>query len=351
MKIDFKNKKKLQIMIFVLIGVITLGVGYAAISAINLVISGNASGSPSQNSFSVVFKSASVTTGTGTATIDQNDVTVAYFDVSGLSKTGDTAVATYTIRNESNGVGASIQLNVTNSNTEYFQITEAIVDTELQANEQTTATITVQMIKTPITDSVSTSITGTLIATPMENANATGSSSATATPLVGPQYKYSISSNTIGQSLVGELPSFEAAKTAFGHSISTAHIVNSGVITESYIVFEKNNTVYYLRGGVNELSSTNKPVYDANVNTLRDVFGMNLQSCTSGNRSILCNTNSLEVYISTSGQVAVSDYRIPCDLIDDNSIAPVCVTATSKCYVTNQGSANCSKDNEVYVID
>ena len=32
MKIDFKNKKKLQIMIFVLIAVITLGVGYAAIS-------------------------------------------------------------------------------------------------------------------------------------------------------------------------------------------------------------------------------------------------------------------------------------------------------------------------------
>ena len=66
---DIRNKKKLQIMIFVLIGVITLGVGYAAISAINLVISGNATGTPSQSSFSVVFKTANVTTGTGTASI------------------------------------------------------------------------------------------------------------------------------------------------------------------------------------------------------------------------------------------------------------------------------------------
>ena len=326
--INIKNKKKLQIMIFVLIGVITLGVGYAAISAINLVISGNATATPSQSSFSVVFKSASVTTGTGTATIDQNDSTVAYFDVSGISKEGDTAVATYTIKNESNGVGASISLNVTNTNTEYFQVTEAITDTELQANEQTTATITVQMIKTPITESVSTSITGTLTATPMENAAATGTASATATPLVGPQYKYSISENNIGQALVGELPSFEAAKTDSGWSGSTAHIVSGGVITESYVAFEIGNNVYYLRGGAgNEFGQASMPIYDANIATIKEAFGEEWSNyCTEYNeteyRYLTCTRGSWSASAITNGLV----------IADLNS---------RYCMVNGDGSAKC----------
>ena len=304
MKVNFNNKKKLQIMIFVLIGVITLGVGYAAISSINLVINGNATGSPSQSSFSVVFKSASVTTGTGTATINNQDATIAYFDVSGLSKTGDTAVATYTIKNESNGVGASIFLNVTNTNTEYFQVTETVADTELQANEQTTATITVELLKTPLENNVTTSVVGTLHATPMENANAIGTSSATATP-VSLQYKYSISPNSIGQAIAGELPSFNAAKEEFGYPGAIAHIVNGGVITESYVVLEKNNTLYYLRGGVEETDSVSKPVYDANVQTLKEVFGPDWQLvCTYDTDFYHCD-DSFDAKVYVDGEVYV----------------------------------------------
>ncbi len=323
MKIDFKNKKKMQMMIFVFIAVITLGVGYAAISAINLVISGNALGSPSQSSFSVVFKTASVTTGTGTATIDQNDGTIAYFDVSGISKVGDTAVATYTIKNDSNGVGASISLNVTNSNTEYFQVTETVADTELQANEQTTATITVQMIKTPIESNVTTSITGTLTATPMENANATGSASATATPVVGPQYKYSISENNIGQALSGELPSFEAAKTAFGHPVATAHIITGGVIEKSYVAFEKDGQVYYLRGGAgNEFGQASMPIYDANVATIKEAFGENWSNyCTEYNeteyRYFYCDGGGWIASAGASGNVSASGDGGICNVYDD----------------------------------
>ncbi len=315
---DIKNKKKLQIMIFVLIAVITLGVGYAAISAINLVINGNATGSPSQNSFSVVFKSASVTTGTGNATIDQNDATIAYFDVSGLSKAGDTAVATYTIKNESNGVGANISLNVTNSNTEYFQVTEAIADTELQANEQTTATITVEVIKTPIEESVTTSITGTLTATPMENADATGSASATATPASLYTYTYHPHDGTyvtIGQPFAnGErtFNNFAAAKAEYGHPVVLAHKVSSNNITESYVVFEKDNQIYYLRGGAgNEFGQASMPIYDANVATLKDVFGENWTNyCTEYNETeylrFYCNGDGWYAYANTIGYVYAS---------------------------------------------
>ena len=114
----------------------------------------------------------------GTSSIDTQDDTKAMFDVTGLTKVGDYAEAVYTVRNDSNGVGAEISLSVSNSNSEYFKVTETILDNKLQAGEETTAKVKVEMIKTPITDSVSTSITATLIATPLEDAEATGGSPA-----------------------------------------------------------------------------------------------------------------------------------------------------------------------------
>ena len=44
-----QNKKALQIGLFVLIAVVTLGIGYAAISAVNLIINGNATARVDQN--------------------------------------------------------------------------------------------------------------------------------------------------------------------------------------------------------------------------------------------------------------------------------------------------------------
>ena len=76
------------------------------------------------------------------------------FDVTGLTKVGDYAEAVYTVRNDSNGIGAEITLNLNSSNTEYFKVTETILDDKLQAGEETTAKIRVEMIKTPITDAV-----------------------------------------------------------------------------------------------------------------------------------------------------------------------------------------------------
>ena len=179
---NFKNKKTLQIVLLVAIAVLTLGIGYASISAINLIINGNATASVNQENFKVYFTQAQSITGStgvsGTSSIDDNDATIAYFDVSGLTKVGDYGVATYTVLNNSNGIGADITLQLTNSNNEYFKITETVADSQLQAGDDTTATIRVEMIKTPINDSVTTSVTAKLIANPMENASATGSSSA-----------------------------------------------------------------------------------------------------------------------------------------------------------------------------
>ena len=177
-----QNKKALQVVLIALIAVVTLGIGYASITAINLIINGNATANVNQNNFKVHFTQAQAITGTtgvsGTSTIDAQDDTKAMFDVTGLTKVGDYAEAVYIVRNDSNGVGAEISLNLSNTNNEYFKVTETILDNKLQAGEETTAKVKVEMIKTPITDSVSTSITATLIATPLEDAEATGGSPA-----------------------------------------------------------------------------------------------------------------------------------------------------------------------------
>ena len=50
-----QNKKTLQIVLIAVIAVITLGIGYAAISAVNLIINGNATANVNQNNFQVYF--------------------------------------------------------------------------------------------------------------------------------------------------------------------------------------------------------------------------------------------------------------------------------------------------------
>ena len=176
------SRKKIKVFLFVLISILTISIGYASISAINMLINGNGTASVNQNNFKVHFTQAQAITGTtgvsGTSTIDAQDDTKAMFDVTGLTKVGDYAEAEYTIKNDSAGIGAEISLNLSNTNNEYFKVTETILDNKLQAGEETTAKVKVEMIKTPITDTVSTSITATLIASPLEDAEATGGSSA-----------------------------------------------------------------------------------------------------------------------------------------------------------------------------
>ena len=180
-----QNKKTLQIVLIVLVAVLTLGIGYATISNINLIIDGNATANPNDNNFKVHFVETADTpnlegnvTLTGSADIDKNDNTMATFNVGGLTKEGDYAIATYTIINNSNDVGAKLSLELTNSNADYFKVTETITDTELQAGDTTTGTVKVEMIKTPLTNEVTTSITAKIKANPLENDSATGGSPA-----------------------------------------------------------------------------------------------------------------------------------------------------------------------------
>ena len=321
-EMNSNNKKRIQALIVILIAVITLGIGYASISAINLFINGNATATVDQNNFDVHFVSTSDTpsltgnvTLTGSASISQQDSKVALFDVGGLTKVGDYAIATYTIINNSGGIGAELSLDLTNSNPEYFKVTETVTDNILQAGDTTTGTIKVEMIKTPIDTNVTTSITGTLTATPMEDAQASGGDEKEEVRPIPYTYTHHIYDDTyvtLGQPFAaGErtFSNFPAAKEDFGHPVVLAHRVSSNNVVESYVVFEKDNKVYYLRGGAgDEFGQQSMPIYDANVAVLKEAFGENWSSYCSESvgynyRYFSCSDGSWNAIADANGSV------------------------------------------------
>ena len=182
------------------------------------------------------------------------------------------------------------------------------------------------MIKTPITDSVSTSITATLTASPLENETATGGDEK---ELVKPiSYIYSLTTNNLNNEITGTTyPNFNAAKTAFGHPASIAHILEGGLIKESYVAFERNGEVYYLRGGAgNEFGQASMPVYDANVAVLKEAFGPTwskycYEYLGDDFRACNCDADGLRAGASTYGDVYVSGSDWSCNVSVDGRAA------------------------------
>ena len=328
---NIQNKKQLKILTFALIMVVVLGIGYAGITAINLVINGEATASVDQNNFKVKFLSEENVTPTITGgennTVEVVDDLTAKFSANTLTAEGDSEVATFRVRNDSKGIGAKIKLGLTNTNTDYFKVTEYIADSELQAGDETTVTVTVEMLKTPVESEVSTTITATLEATAVENEAATGGDSKEEIrpiPYTYTHHAYDGTYVTIGQPFSnGErtYSNFAASKNDFGHPASLAHRVSSDNILESYVVFEKDNKLYYLRGGAgNENELAEKPIYTNNVNTLKEAFGPDWESVCSeyscGENCVLfhCSADGLSSDAYADGIVRASGSGWYCDV-------------------------------------
>ena len=160
------NKKKSFTGLLIILAVLFLGVGYAAITSRELTINGNVTVTPNENDFDVVFKGEpTITDGTSTATTATNtyDSTnrTATLTVNGLEKAGDKVVVTYTIENKSNSLKATLSnLTVTNDSANgYFTVeTTELNDTVLgvysaaEATDETTLVVTITLAKTPILD-------------------------------------------------------------------------------------------------------------------------------------------------------------------------------------------------------
>lgn len=166
------RKSLLSILIFAL--VLVLSVGYAVISYVDINIEGTASAAA--EIMDVSFKSGSpvydattnpdvyttVTNGSLTASITAKNLTL-----------NNPVTLTYVVQNNETDVDASvIEHELTNSNTQYFDVSTDIetAKTCLQKGGTINVVVTVTLIKTPVNvDDNSTDIGITLRATPIDN--------------------------------------------------------------------------------------------------------------------------------------------------------------------------------------
>ncbi|MBQ6282845.1 MAG: hypothetical protein IJK66_04875 [Bacilli bacterium] len=132
-----RRLRNFKILLFLLISILCISIGYAAISNISLSINGTAHATV-DNDMRVKFSSASgdITTSstclsdsgtiTNCATISASVTSdrVASFTVSGLKGYGDVAIVRYKILNESPNLSALLNISATtNTNSQYFTIT------------------------------------------------------------------------------------------------------------------------------------------------------------------------------------------------------------------------------------
>lgn len=165
-----KNKKN-AMTVAILAIIFLLGVGYAVVSSVSLTITGSA-GAQTENidvSFNgTVTKSssskveASATADTLTANIIVSDLTL-----------NETVTATYTVVNKETDVAASLaNTSITNNKSNYFEVTTSIdptTGTICPNNGTATVTVSVKMIKTPVSaDDSTANITLSYSATPVD---------------------------------------------------------------------------------------------------------------------------------------------------------------------------------------
>ena len=136
----------------VLLAIVLVAVGYAAITNVTLNIDGTAKSEGNPDNFKVELVGEPQTSGDGTttATINNADKTQGTMNVSGLNAKGQTAIATYTVKNQSADLSADLTAKATSTNDEYFEVQCSLDKTTLKAQEQTTMTVKVKLLKTPI---------------------------------------------------------------------------------------------------------------------------------------------------------------------------------------------------------
>lgn len=155
----------------VVLAALTIGVGYAAIQNINLVVSGTASATTSDANFKVLFKGNTSVSEEDKVTAGITDDHTASIAVTGLTAKGDKVTATYPIANESKAVAAALSASVTeNDNTTYFKVTPTINNATVEADGTTTMTVEVELLKTPVSADQTANIEVTLTAAPQDPA-------------------------------------------------------------------------------------------------------------------------------------------------------------------------------------
>lgn len=172
------NKQKRVILGILILIVIFMGIGYAAITNVTLTINGNATAVSKQENFKVYF------TGINTDKSDGVDVTVqskaASANVSflGLTTKNEEKYAILEIENGSTDIDAeSITVTVTSTNEEMFEVKaimcdqtgNAITNYAVSAGNKTYVKVSTKLLQTPVNDGEKSEITATITAVPKTN--------------------------------------------------------------------------------------------------------------------------------------------------------------------------------------
>lgn len=144
------------ILTALVITVVTIAIGYANLSGQVITISGQLQAQADvASNFKFAFSGAEADANNPedlTVTATANG-TLANFSVSGLKEIGDTASATYTIKNDSVNLKATqITADVKEGNTKYFEttITEEPATELAVGGAETTITVTTKLIAAPL---------------------------------------------------------------------------------------------------------------------------------------------------------------------------------------------------------
>ena len=199
-----KKRKNSKIVLGLLLAVIGLGIGYAAIAGVSLLVSGTASvkssdgnfvvrfvrndanetaiENPTENAITIVGHNANETlmdVSGMTASIE--DDTHATFAVGELDEVGEYVEFTYMVVNESDGIDAMLSFDVAdvNDGEKYFEITKTVDKAIIGEDEVATVKVKVVLIDRPVVDDFDASFELTLNATPVEEEDIAGSITGT----------------------------------------------------------------------------------------------------------------------------------------------------------------------------
>ena len=159
----------------IIIAILVLGVGYAAMSGKTLFVNDStAKIAVDDNNFNVVFKSNDTFSNTGVGTVEytRTDDQHIAFTLTGFTKKGDTATITLPFENASDTLKAELENAViTNSDGNYFRVTATnlagtVLNESGETGDDANLVITVEALKTPVETDITTTITATLKANP-----------------------------------------------------------------------------------------------------------------------------------------------------------------------------------------
>ena len=159
-----RPRKTFQLLAL-LVAILLMSVGYAAIQDIDLVVTGNIAATPDQANFKVKFFGNPTYTGTGYASLKITGDTTATMDVSGLQIVGDYVTGIFTVFNSSEDLTANLSCLATHNDKTHYKITTTLSSTTLQAQTATTLHVKVELIEV-MTELQSDNLNIVLIASP-----------------------------------------------------------------------------------------------------------------------------------------------------------------------------------------